>query len=262
MKKTSALALTAALLLAGASGAEPPPEDRWELRVAPYIWLPAMDGHATVAGTRAEVDTTISDIFTGSDFAFALQGEAELWYRGRWGLLLNGQWAVLKRDDNLSNTPLEFDLKMNSGIFELAAAYGFGERSFRASGEGPTWALEPLVGARATVMKIGLNFDNFPNRDKSRAWVDPFLGARLRLRPSAESRWSWTLRGDVGGFGVGSDFTWNAVGFLGYDFHLLGVRSTAILGGRALHQDFDDDEPAFGWDVTQYGPMIGMMMSF
>jgi hypothetical protein len=82
-----------ALLFAGASGAEPPPapEDRWEIRIAPYVGLPLMDGHATVAGTTADVDTTISDVFETSHFVVALSGETEVWYRGRWGLLFNGR---------------------------------------------------------------------------------------------------------------------------------------------------------------------------
>lgn len=255
------LAWAGVWLFAGASGAKEPPEDPWEIRVAPYIWLPAATGDATVAGTKTELDSSLSDLFSGTDFVFGLQGEAEGWYRGRWGLLFNGQWSIVKVNDNLSGTPLESDLKMNMGLFELAAAYSFGERGFTASGGGPTWEIQPLVGARVTVMKLALDFDNLPNEDKTQAWADPILGARVRLRPSEESRWSWTMRGDFGGFGAGSDFTWNALGFLGYDFQLLGVRSTALLGARALYQDFDD-KPSFGWDVTQYGPLLGLMLSF
>ena len=42
-------------------------------------------------------------------------------------------------------------------------------------------------------------------RSGSVDWVDPFVGARLRqlLAPGQ----NLTLRGDVGGFDVGSDFT-------------------------------------------------------
>ena len=52
----------------------------WAFRVAPYIWLPAMTGDVTVRGTESEIDTSVSDIFTESDFAFALQGQVEAWY--------------------------------------------------------------------------------------------------------------------------------------------------------------------------------------
>ena len=40
-------------------------------------------------------------------------------------------------------------------------------------------------------------------------WADPFIGARLQhqLAPSQEI----TLRGDVGGFGAGSQFSWQAM---------------------------------------------------
>jgi hypothetical protein len=68
------------------------------------------------------------------------------------------------------------------------------------------------------------------------------------------------MRGDLGGFGAGSDFTWNAVGMLGYDFHIRSVASTVVLGARALYQDFEDG--AFRWDVTQYGPVLGLAFHF
>jgi len=137
--------------------------------------------------------------------------KARLGTGGRWGLLFNAQWSVLEQNDNsIEGTPLQADLKMNMGLFEFAGAYSFGQHPFRGSGGGPTWAVGPLVGVRVTVMQIELDFDTAVKAQERRTWVDPFLGARLQLRPSAESRWSWTMRGDIGGFGAGSEFTWNA----------------------------------------------------
>src|SRR5262249_14644022 len=40
-------------------------------------------------------------------------------------------------------------------------------------------------------------------------WVDPFVGARLRQQLAAGQE--FVLRGDVGGFGAGSRFSWQAI---------------------------------------------------
>src|SRR5262249_57600243 len=51
---------------------------------------------------------------------------------------------------------------------------------------------------------------------KSVSWVDPLVGVRLRhqLAPG----WNFALSGDVGGFGAGSKFSWQALAALDYEF--------------------------------------------
>ena len=72
------------------------------------------------------------------------------------------------------------------------------------------------------------------------------------------------MRGDFGGFGAGSDFTWNLAGILAYDFHIRSVSTSVLLGARALYQDYDEGsaEGLIRWDVTQYGPLIGLSFRF
>jgi hypothetical protein len=271
-------ALAAALLLlatAPAASGEPPPEQKkWEFMVVPYIWLPAMTGDITIGRVTLPVETSISDLFTESDFLFGVQMEAEAWYEGRWGLLFNGQWTVLEQNDNVITLPgrappffpipgsIEFDLKMNMGLFEFDAAYDFGQRPFGRGSGSPTWQVQPFVGARVTVLNTEIDLDGGGSNDIGKTWADPILGARGRIRFGNENRWSWSMRGDFGGFGAGSDFTWNAFGAFGYDFHICGVASTVLLGARALYQDFEDDGGVFRWDVTQYGPLIGLALRF
>ncbi|MBW2286957.1 MAG: hypothetical protein JRG80_12855 [Deltaproteobacteria bacterium] len=62
--------------------AEPPPpeEGNWDFAITPYIWLPAMTGEVAVNGRSVEIDTSISDLFTESDFVFAVQVELAAWY--------------------------------------------------------------------------------------------------------------------------------------------------------------------------------------
>ncbi len=75
---------------------------------------------------------------------------------------------------------------------------------------------------------------------------------------------SLVFRGDIGGFGVGSDLTWNVAGLLLYDFDLFGMDASVATGYRALYQDFEDGSGAnkFAYDVTTQGPILGMVIRF
>jgi hypothetical protein len=78
------------------------------------------------------------------------------------------------------------------------------------------------------------------------------------------SRASAGLRGAVGGFGAGSDLTWNAAGFLGCDFELFGRASTFFVGYRDLYRDYSTASglKKFALDTTLYGPVLGLGFSF
>jgi hypothetical protein len=117
----------------------PDAEEKWDFVVAPYIWLPAMTGDATVKGFDLSIDTDIEDIFAKTDFAFSISGVFETWYRRRWGMQLNAYWAILQQNRNLGGTPAEFDVTANMGLFELVGLYDIGERRFGSGSSGPTW---------------------------------------------------------------------------------------------------------------------------
>src|SRR5680860_176802 len=67
-------------------------------------------------------------------------------------------------------------------------------------------------------------------------WVDPVVGARIRhqIAPGRELR----LIGDVGGFGAGSEFSWQAVATYGFDVNCFGKPLHTVIGYRALAVDF------------------------
>jgi hypothetical protein len=52
-------------------------------------------------------------------------------------------------------------------------------------------------------------------------WVGPVVGARIRrqIAPGKELR----LEGDVGGFGAGSEFSWQVVATYGFDVNCFGT---------------------------------------
>jgi len=81
------------------------------------------------------------------------------------------------------------------------------------------------------------------------AYAVPFAG-----------KWSYSLRGDIGGFGVGSDLTWQV---------LTTVRRQNTdrfgwyLGYRAIGFDYEDGRGRNyqRYDLTHQGPLAGITIS-
>jgi hypothetical protein len=95
--------------------------------------------------------------------------------------------------------------------------------------------------------------------DNTHDWIDPIVG--LRYHGDLGEHWSVNARADVGGFGVGSDFAWNASALLGYRF---SSWCSAHLGYRALSLDFESGSgsDSLAYDLTMNGPIIGVAFSF
>jgi hypothetical protein len=90
-------------------------------------------------------------------------------------------------------------------------------------------------------------------------WADPFIGARLThtLHPGEELM----LRGDFGGFGVGSQFTWQLLGtYTSYLGSHAGIDFNGYLGYKALSVDYDQGVGTgrYEFDVIQHGPVVGL----
>jgi len=84
-------------------------------------------------------------------------------------------------------------------------------------------------------------------------WVDPLLGARVRL--DLPHKFFVTAIGDVGGFGIGSasDVTWQGAGLVGYK---MSPRWTSVIGYRTLGLTRN------GAEITMFGPLMGMSFKF
>jgi len=86
-------------------------------------------------------------------------------------------------------------------------------------------------------------------------WFDPFIG--LRGRYNFTDRIYFTARGDVGGFGAGADFTWQATAALGMQ---LNDRMFAEAGYRILGVDYRND--GLIYDVRTHGAEINLGITF
>jgi hypothetical protein len=95
------------------------------------------------------------------------------------------------------------------------------------------------------------------SRDAS--WVDPLLGLNYEIPVSG--KWRFTLRGDVGGFGFGSDLTWHALTKFTYQ---QSDRFNWYLGYRAIAYDYEEGQGANyqHYDLVQHGPGAGVAFHF
>ena len=81
-------------------------------------------------------------------------------------------------------------------------------------------------------------------------WIEPFVGGRVL--PTLSKRVTIGVRGDVGGFGVGSDLIWSLVGSIQYH-----VSRQVALGGGYRALDIDYAQGSGGLDVLMHGPLLG-----
>ena len=89
-------------------------------------------------------------------------------------------------------------------------------------------------------------------------WVDPFVGARIRHQFGDGQ--ILTLVADVGGFGAGSDFSWQTIATFAFDVNCFGTPINTVVGYRALAVDYSEDG-AFGdngMDLIEHGPILGL----
>ena len=96
-------------------------------------------------------------------------------------------------------------------------------------------------------------------RNQDRTWVDPIAG--VTLRTPTRRRMQVRLYTEVGGFGAGSDFTWQLFPDLS-----VNLTKTASLefGYRWLDLDFATGEgnERFAYNVLTQGPVLGFGFRF
>ena len=208
-----------------------PPE--WSFRFTPYGWLTSLKGTQTVRGRSTKVDASFIDIVEKSDSLIALMGNFEA-RNGPFALYGDLVWSKvgIEGGNVRTRTPapgiagtvgrtLGLDIQM--AIVEVGAAYELartGPLAFDVLGGVRYWYQEADLSLEVTrTLDIGdleLAGTRAFARSGSVDWADPVVGARVRyaVAPGHEL----FLRGDIGGFGVGSEFSWQAIGGYGFDF--------------------------------------------
>ena len=160
------------------------------------------------------------------------------------------------------NTQTDIGLGVTTQTEQLILEFGGGYHllDWFLTGVGkPTLLVDFLAGGRFVYLDSSIKIENLVDVDRSKDWLDPFFGPRLRL--DIIDRLSFTVRGDIGGFGVGSHFTWNMVAVLAYQ---VSERISTGAGYRILDIDYLEGKGSdrFQYDVQMRGPVLGFVIHF
>jgi hypothetical protein len=279
--------LSGGIALAADLGAPPPAPvveapalPGWTYRFTPYGWLTALNGTTTVRGRSVKVDASFIDIVEHSDTLVALMGDFEA-RNGPVSLFTNVVWSKIggEGDDVRSRSlapgvtgtlaaSLSLDIEM--AIAEVGAAYEVGRSgslAFDLLAGARYWYQEAdltlAVAGAVSVGDLEVAGARAFARSGSVDWLDPLFGARVRytVAPGHEL----LLRGDIGGFGVGSSFSWQAIGAYGFELGTYqGVTFSGVIGYRALSVDYAQGEGRrrYEFDMLQHGPVVGISARF
>jgi hypothetical protein len=243
-----ALALSGLTGLANAADFAPPPpaESDWVFTAAPYAWLSGINGSvASFGAPETDIDLSIGDVLKSLDVGLMGAGEAR---NGRFLLASDFMWAKLSGDQDLPVGSVELTA-------EVLTATGLGGYSLIYEDGGN---LDVVAGARLWSVSNTLDFTGVfldQSFDDSATWVDPVVGikGRANLSPNFFVT-GWAL---AGGFGVSSDFMWDVMGSVGYEFN---DTFSMTAGYRGLGVDYRND--GFVYDVVQSGPILGLVFKF
>jgi hypothetical protein len=231
--------------LAGAQSGANAPSDRWEFALTPFLWAPGMDGTAGLAGRERDFEVSAKGLIESLDFGFMTNFEAR---KSRWSFAADYFYADLGKDVTVENENVAArnpELDMSMTIVEGDVGYQIGG------------SLDLLAGIRTVSASAGLAADAGTLTQADGGFTDPIVGARFR-RDLTEKLWV-NMRGDVGGFGAGSDFSWflSAAG---------GFRVSKLIsldfGYRIWDFDYESDQDLKRLDLALAGFGGGLTFHF
>lgn len=232
--------------------APPPAGDRPTFTGSLYFWASALNGTTSTLPPlpAVGVDLSFSDVMKNFDGGLMGAGEMRI---GRWGFLGDFMLSQVSPDGTMPGPDgAGVEVRSRSLTLQASALYRLYESAYLSVDAGAGlrfWHLDNRLTIDPGRLPSGLSYSRSEN------WVDPVIAGRLNI--DLGGPWGLTLYGDVGGFDIGSDVTWQAIGTVNYQWNdKLALR----LGYRALSVDYHAG--SFAYDVRMQGPVIGASYRF
>lgn len=229
-------------------------ENGWTFKLAPYLWMAGLKGDVATLPPLppVSVDITFSQILRHMDGSLMLAGEIQ---KGRVSLAADIMYVSLSGsarfpDDRFSSA----DLKTKYWVGTASLGYDIIRTDcFYAAA---------LVGARlwsvTTDLSLGAGLLPALSFERKQKWVDPSVGLRTALKLNCG--FSIEGRGIIGGFDVSSKLFWDVYGALGYSWDYSCATLELLAGYRWLSVDYKKGDYVF--DIKQFGPLVGLIVSF
>ena len=246
-RMTAASAMCLACLASGAGSAE---DGDWRHTMFIYGMGAALDGDAYVGPLHVPVDMSISDVVDalelGAMAAYRVDNgtwsfTADTTYMGLGGTGRGPRQGLVKADVDVDQTTVMATVgrRLTPG---LEALFSLAYMDLSTDVKVTTTGVAGLVDAKASA---------------GADWLDPLVGLQYNV-PIADA-WRLNLRGDLGGFGVGSDFTYQLLANLRWQAN---QRFGVAFGYRVIGFDYEDGKkngPHYQrYDLVEQGPFVGV----
>ncbi|WP_336513873.1 hypothetical protein [Pollutibacter soli] len=227
--------------------------NKWRVSVKPYLMFPKMKGTTGIGELPdADIDADAADIFHKLKMGAMLYFEVG---NDKWAFGSDIIYMKLKQEVSSSRLVNSGNVTAKQFAWELTALRRI-----------TPW-LEVGIGGllNSLNMHVDLNTNNVgggvTNRSRaiSKTWVDPMLIARVRNKNDV--KFLYNIQGEIGGFGIGSEFAWQVQAYAGYRFSKL----FQLTGGyRFIGINYDTGEGAdrFKYDMDTFGPVLRLGFDF
>ncbi|QQL45093.1 porin family protein [Sulfuriroseicoccus oceanibius] len=253
--KTTTLTLAAALICcgfatAGTTPVEPKapiieePASDWHFGISPYLWTTAVTGTMGVGGVTGDVDMSIRDVLDQLDFAAA--GVVSLG-KGKWSISTDLFYAKLSDGFDLGG------LIFKNGRIDYKQILVTPRIGYTAVAT-ENYMMDVMLGARYTRNELGITARFVRGGQVERSGTEDFWDPTIGVRGKWNFNGPWYTRynAEIGGFGVSSDFLWNAMLGIGYE---INDTAAVIAGYRGLGVDYSDG--SYTNDTIMHGPIVG-----
>ncbi|WP_124019511.1 hypothetical protein [Flavobacterium laiguense] len=240
-------------LMAQDNNAVVPQKNKWSFLVEPYMMFPSMNGSVGLGDLPdATIDAGSNDIFGNLKMGFMLNAEATT---GKWTIGSDVLYMNLAQGVDPRNLINSGEITAKQIGWEVSGLYCV-----------TPW-LELGIGGLLNSINSGVDLNvnvigggtTTKSKSMTETWFDPMLIARVKSKPG--EKFIYQFRGEIGGFGVGSDLAWQIQTYAGYQFSKL----FQITGGyRIISLDYETGtgQNRFMYNVDTSGPVLRFGFNF
>lgn len=244
-------------------------EDRWQFTVAPYIWLSTVQGRTSIGDLSANLDVGYDKLFDllGQGDLFAAMGYFQV-QKGPLGAFVDFTGSTVRTEEKFRDVGRN-PIKIRSDTLTLYFAL-YWQLLDLGPPQGPGHVTANLdAGFRWNQVYSKLSTyldrpDRGVSRDTQQNWIDPVVGTSFNV--GLTDRVSAYFRGDIGGFGAGSQLAWELVGVFDIYLGMLGsARTDLLLGYKVYDFDFETSSKnarSVQLQQTLSGPIVGIAWKF
>jgi hypothetical protein len=228
-------------------------EKKWNFLTEGYLMFPYMDGETGKGDLLSvPVDANPGDIFTKLKMAAMLYLEAKT---EKWAITTDLVYMNLNQELTPGTLFHSGEVTAKELIWEPAGFYRI-VPFWEVGVGGRLTNLSTNIDARRNVLPAGTEE---VTASASKIWFDPVIITRLST--DIKDKWLFQLRGDIGGFGIGSDLTWQLQAYAGYRF---GKVFQLTAGYRYLSVDYNKgaDTERFVFNMASFGPVVRFGFNF